>query len=355
MAGRLADRLKARFDSVEVFMDVDGIEPGADFIRAIDLEVGSCDLLIALIGPRWLAVDEQLGRPRLYEDDDFVALEIRTALERGVHVIPVLVDEARMPTGRDLPDALRGLATRHAVRLDHETFNSDVGPLLSAAERILRPLLAESTDQQNRHPTSGAPPDPRPAPGRHSSELHRPAAEESPGGHNPREASARVPASAWRPLSHPRRDDGIAPSDTSTRAKPEVPIARVAWRIALWWATYFLAIFAATGIFSVLITPSQSDLTAGIGASLFLCALLAGIVFALRREIGKQRGMLDASGAAWQMSGNALSPRHVRVVAIICAVVSLAIGVGVALTPPASGSGEGSPSSSSTSLPPTRL
>jgi hypothetical protein len=229
-----------------------------------------------------------------------------------------------------------------------------VGRLLSAVERILRTLLAEHTDQQNRHPPSGASPGPRPASGRHSYRPNPPAAGETPGRHNPREQSDRVPASPWHPPSDPRRDGSIAPSDTTTRARPAVPIAHVAWRIALWWATYFLAIFAATGIFSVLITPSQSDLTAGIGASLFLCALLAGIVFALRREIGKQRGMLDASGAAWQVSGNALSPRHVRVVAIICAVVSLAIGVGVALTPPASGSGEGSPSSSSTSLPPAR-
>jgi hypothetical protein len=181
MAGRLADRLKARFGTVQVFMDVDAIEPGADFIRAIASEVGSCDLLIALIGPQWLAVDERLGRPRLHLHDDFVALEIRTALERGIHVIPVLVDEAKMPTARDLPDALRGLATRNAVRLDHETFGSDVGRLLSAVERILPTLPVESTDRQNRHPPSGAAPTPRPASGRHSYGPNPPVGEEMSG------------------------------------------------------------------------------------------------------------------------------------------------------------------------------
>src|SRR5262249_20132049 len=142
VAGRLADRLTERLGSTRVFMDVDTIEPGVDFAAAIAREVASCDVLIALIGPAWSTVADRRGRRRLDDPDDFVVLEIRTALERGIRVIPVLADGAVMPDRCDLPDGLQGLVRRSAVRLDHETFRSDVATLLDAVERIL-PTLAQ--------------------------------------------------------------------------------------------------------------------------------------------------------------------------------------------------------------------
>ncbi|MGH3843952.1 MAG: tetratricopeptide repeat protein [Pseudonocardiaceae bacterium] len=137
IAGRLADRLTERLGSTQVFMDVDTIEPGADFAAAIAREVASCDVLIALIGPTWSTIADRRGRRRLDDPDDFVLLEIRAALEREIRVIPVLVDGAVMPDRCDLPEGLQGLARRNAVRLDHETFRSDITTLLDAVERIL--------------------------------------------------------------------------------------------------------------------------------------------------------------------------------------------------------------------------
>jgi TIR domain/Domain of unknown function (DUF4062) len=128
LAGRLADGL----GSVQVFMDVDSIEPGADFADAIARQVESCDVLIALIGDRWLTITNREGRRKLDDADDLVVLEIGTALERGVRVIPVLVDGAAMPEPHDLPDRLRSLTRRNAIRIDHETFRSDVVALLKA-------------------------------------------------------------------------------------------------------------------------------------------------------------------------------------------------------------------------------
>ncbi|MEU7818616.1 toll/interleukin-1 receptor domain-containing protein [Pseudonocardia sp. NPDC049154] len=138
MAGRLADRLTGRFTAVQVFMDVDTIEPGMDFARAIAEAVETCDVLLALIGPRWLGVDARSGRPRLHDPSDYVSLEIRFALERDVRVIPVLIDGADMPEATELPRRLQPLVNRNAVRLDHETFASDVGSLQEAVARILR-------------------------------------------------------------------------------------------------------------------------------------------------------------------------------------------------------------------------
>jgi hypothetical protein len=137
IAGRLADRLTERLGSTQIFIDVDTIEPGSDFTATIVREVASCDVLIALIGPTWLTITDPRAQRRLDDPDDLVTLEIRTALEYGIRVIPVLVDGAVMPSRYELPEGLQGLALRNAVRLDHETFRTDVVTLLDAVERAL--------------------------------------------------------------------------------------------------------------------------------------------------------------------------------------------------------------------------
>jgi hypothetical protein len=96
-AGRMHDALVQHFGSEHVFMDVDKIEPGLSFRQEIDQALVQCDALLAVIGPRWLARGK-LGRRRLDDPDDLGRVEIATALERDIVVIPVLVDHARMPT-----------------------------------------------------------------------------------------------------------------------------------------------------------------------------------------------------------------------------------------------------------------
>lgn len=146
IAGRLAERLTERLGSTQVFMDVNTIEPGADFAAAIAREIALCHVLIALIGPTWLTIVDRQGRRRLDDPDDFVVLEIQAALERGIHVIPVLIDGAAMPDRDDLPEGLQGLARRNTARLDHETFLSDVTVLLNAVDRILATLTQKATE-----------------------------------------------------------------------------------------------------------------------------------------------------------------------------------------------------------------
>ena len=91
-AGRLYDHLSQHFAKNQVFIDVDNLEPGVDFIDAIEASVGSCDALIAVIGKRWLTSSDQKGKRRLDNPEDFVRLEVATALKRNIRVIPVLVD-----------------------------------------------------------------------------------------------------------------------------------------------------------------------------------------------------------------------------------------------------------------------
>ena len=88
-AGRLYDRLSVHFPSNQIFIDVDSIDPGEDFVKMIKKTVGSCDVLIAVIGKGWLASCDQEGQRRLDNPEDFVRIEIGTALERDVRVEPL--------------------------------------------------------------------------------------------------------------------------------------------------------------------------------------------------------------------------------------------------------------------------
>ena len=118
-------------------MDVDTIEPGVDFAGEIFRAVAASQVLVAVIGPAWLTMADSQGRRRLDDPDDLVRLEIETALARRVWVIPVLAEGAVMPTWRDLPETLAGLARRNALTIRHDSFGSDAGRLITAIERAL--------------------------------------------------------------------------------------------------------------------------------------------------------------------------------------------------------------------------
>ncbi len=136
-AGRLFDDLAREFGEDAVFMDVAGIAAGRDFRRAIDENVASCGVLLAMIGRSWLTVTDAEGRRRLDEPADFVRLEIASALRRDIPVVPVLVQGAKMPRSQDLPEDLRELAFRNGVELTHARWDSDVQVL----GRALRPYV----------------------------------------------------------------------------------------------------------------------------------------------------------------------------------------------------------------------
>ena len=136
-AGWLYDRLCARFGSNYVFKDVDSIDPGDDFLRVIEDAVGSCQVLLALIGDHWLDITDPTGHRRLDDPNDFVRLEIEAALRRDVRVIPLLVGRAPLPSSEQLPDSLRGLIRRHAIELSPNRFEPDVARLVRIIDKTL--------------------------------------------------------------------------------------------------------------------------------------------------------------------------------------------------------------------------
>lgn len=131
-AGRLFDDLTRAFGEKSVFMDVTDIKPGLDFRKVIDDNVASCGVLLAVIGPAWANITNSSGERRLDDPNDFVRLEIASALARDIAVIPVLVHSAQMPHPDQLPDNLKDLAYRNSVEITHTRWNSDVQLLIEA-------------------------------------------------------------------------------------------------------------------------------------------------------------------------------------------------------------------------------
>ena len=139
-AGWLYDRLRERFGASQIFKDVDTIRPGEDFVEKLNYAVGSCDVLLALIGDRWLTVAGADGKRRIDDPGDFVRLEVEAALVRKVLVVPILVDGAGMPNIGDLPPSIAMLARRQALELSPSRFDFDLSRLL----RVLDSTLAEA-------------------------------------------------------------------------------------------------------------------------------------------------------------------------------------------------------------------
>ncbi len=135
-AGRLYDRLKEVLGD-DVFLDVTDLQTGDDFVVAIQRAVGVCDALIALIGPRWISIDDQAGRRRLDNTNDLVRVEIGTALRRKIRVLPILIDDAPMPLESELPGELKPLARILARDVSYKRFHADIDSVLKVLRRVL--------------------------------------------------------------------------------------------------------------------------------------------------------------------------------------------------------------------------
>src|SRR5262249_6480318 len=125
-SGRVHDRLQREFGHNLLFMDVDSIPLGTNFIKVLGEEVAKCDTLLAVIGPGWLDARDVNGHRRLGNPDDPVRIEIGTALKRGIPVIPILLEGTQIPKADQLPDDLKELALRNGLDVRHASFNEDM-------------------------------------------------------------------------------------------------------------------------------------------------------------------------------------------------------------------------------------
>jgi hypothetical protein len=146
-AGRLHDALVARFGDGAVFHDVSSIDAGDDFVRALTAAVADSDVMLVVIGPRWAAPGPGGAAERLRDPQDFVRVEVGTALALGKRLIPVLVGGATLPDATALPEELRPLTRRQAIELRDSSWRSDV-------EALQQSLTGERSESK-RAPSRG--------------------------------------------------------------------------------------------------------------------------------------------------------------------------------------------------------
>src|SRR5215475_2577042 len=151
MAGRLHDRLAQTFGPENIFMDVDNIPVGEDFVAYLNSQVAACNVVLAVIGRTWLKARDKKGQRRLDQPDDWVAIELAAALMRKIRVIPILVDGARMPRESELPEPLRALARRQAAEVRHAHFGKDAETLVARMrEAISADLASERVEAETK-------------------------------------------------------------------------------------------------------------------------------------------------------------------------------------------------------------
>ncbi|MET8652663.1 toll/interleukin-1 receptor domain-containing protein, partial [Nocardia aurea] len=139
ISNRLADRL----GRTSVFRDQDSLALGSFYPRRIRQALEECDVMVVVIGPRWLDACDKLGRRRIDDEKDWVRLEIRTAFEHRKQVVPVLLDGTSLPAPEELPADIRGLAYVQVAEIRHQSFESDVARLI---ENLVPAVAAAPVD-----------------------------------------------------------------------------------------------------------------------------------------------------------------------------------------------------------------
>lgn len=148
-AQSIYEKIVARFGRDSVVFDVDTIPIGFDFRDYLNQEVSKCDVLLAVIGDRWLDILKQ----RLNEPKDFVRIEIQAALERDIPVVPVLVKNASVPSVTDLPPELSELAYKQATEVRAGSdYQNHLRRLISGLDNLItgQPSPKDSTQAEKK-------------------------------------------------------------------------------------------------------------------------------------------------------------------------------------------------------------
>jgi hypothetical protein len=147
VAGRIYDRLCDRYGRDAIFRDIDAIPLGADFREHLEQMLNDADVLICIIGGRWLGRSRR-GPSRISEPGDYIRLEVERALQRNIPIIPVLIDKTKIPTGADLPESVHGLLFRQAITINQlQDFDVHTKRLIDGLDRILASAVPVSNVQ----------------------------------------------------------------------------------------------------------------------------------------------------------------------------------------------------------------
>ena len=130
----LSERLQESFTDGKVFMDVKNIGLGDDWRDVLRRHIEASEFVLVVIGPQWLELRDARGQRRLDDDNDVVRWEIAEALRMGKTVIPVTVDNARIPSAAELPADIARLPALQGQPLSPLRFEDDVQALIARLE-----------------------------------------------------------------------------------------------------------------------------------------------------------------------------------------------------------------------------
>jgi TIR domain len=215
-ARSLKVQLSQRLPDALIFMDLDSIEPGQDFAEIIEDAVNSCAVLVALIGRQWTTLTDEDGVRRLDNPDDYVRFEVKTALQRGVRVIPVLIDGAKPLRQQELPPELHKLARLNAHKLSYDRYPDDSDRLLDLIQRVLaaRGELAEAGRKAREEAGHQA-----------TEDAERQSPEEAD-----RKAQQGAKRKAWRGVDRKARKEGTPPVRDKAELKGLEQLALLPWK-----------------------------------------------------------------------------------------------------------------------------
>ena len=137
-AARIRKQIQSAFQDVDVFMDIDAMPIGVDFVRYLQTEVQASHVLLAFIDPDWSAIRDATGHRRLDDENDVVRVEVAAALTARIPVVPLVLDGASFPKADELPENLKPLSRQAGIELRGTSFDADTTRLLSRLEPLLR-------------------------------------------------------------------------------------------------------------------------------------------------------------------------------------------------------------------------
>jgi hypothetical protein len=156
-AGRIYDRLSQKYGREAIFKDVDSIPLGVNFKVHLDSVVKRCDVVLVLVGERWLETGKSASATRIHSPRDFVRIELESALKRDIPVIPLLIEDAEMPSEDDLPPEIKDFAYRNGMSIRHDPyFHRDVDQLIDCLNSVF--AEAESDDASDQKSDSSPSP-----------------------------------------------------------------------------------------------------------------------------------------------------------------------------------------------------
>lgn len=140
VSGRIYDRLVNSFGAKAIFKDVDDIPFGVNFSDYLNSIIEKSKVILVVIGPKWLNIQNDQGQRRLDDPADFVRIEIEAALKRKIIIIPLLVSRASMPEVAKLPSTIQELAFYNGTQIRPDPdFHKDMDRLIYELGKQIAP------------------------------------------------------------------------------------------------------------------------------------------------------------------------------------------------------------------------